>query len=61
MKTITYDDYATLNGLTYEYTTAFPCKFKTRLAAGSNTTKIRINDLNNEYFNQTELDLEVGS
>ena len=61
LKTITYDDYATLNGLTYEYTTAFPCKFKTRLAAGSNTTKIRINDLNNEYFNQTELDLEVGS
>ncbi len=61
VKTITYDDYATLNGLTYEYTTAFPCKFKTRLAAGSNTTKIRINDLNNEYFNQTELDLEVGS
>lgn len=61
LKTITYDEYATLNGLTYEYTTTFPCKFKTRLAAGSNTTKIRINDLNNEYFNQTELDLEVGS
>ena len=61
LKTITYDEYATLNGLTYEYTTAFPCKFKTRLAAGSNATKIRINDLNNEYFNETELDLEVGS
>lgn len=61
LKTITFDEYATLNGLTYDYTTAFPCKFKTRLAAGSNATKIRINDLNEEYFNQKELELQVGS
>ena len=61
LKTITYDDYATLNGLTYEYTSAFPCKFKTRLAAGTNATRIRINDLNGEYFDETELNLVVGS
>ena len=58
VKTITFDDYATLNGVAYEYTNAFPCKFKTRLANG-NTTKIRINDINEEYFVEKELTLST--
>ena len=60
LKTITFDDYATLNGVAYTYTTVFPCKFKTRLAAGQNATSIKINDLNNEYFNEMPLSLTVA-
>ena len=60
LKTITFDDYATLNGVAYTYTTVFPCKFKTRLAAGQNATSIKINDLNNEYFIEMPLSLTVA-
>ena len=58
VKTITFDDYATLNGTKYDYTTAFPCKFKTRLSNG-NATSIKINDLNKEYFVEKTLTLSV--
>ena len=61
VKTITYDEYAILNGLTYDYTGSFQCKFKTRLPAGQNHTTIHINDLNEEYFNQKPVELKVGS
>ena len=58
VKTITYDDYATLNGTSYEYTNEFPCKFKTRLSSG-NATTIKINDLNGEYFEEKTIQLTV--
>ena len=57
VKTITYDDYATLNGTTYEYTNEFPCKFKTRLGNGLNATTIKINDMKGEYFEEKTLSL----
>lgn len=44
VKTITFDDYATLSGTSYEYTNTFPCKFKTRLGNNLNATQIKIND-----------------
>ena len=59
VKTITYDDYATLNGTAYEYTNVFPCKFKTRLGNGLNATTIKINDINEEYFEEKTLTLSV--
>ena len=59
VKTITFDDYARLSGVSYEYTTEFPCKFKTRLSSG-NATKIKINDLNEQYFNEKELTVAVN-
>ena len=59
VKTITYDDYATLNGTSYEYTNEFPCKFKTRLGNGKNATTIKINDINEEYFVEKTLTLSV--
>ena len=58
VKTITFDDYATLNGVAYSYTNAFPCKFKTRLSSG-NATSIKINDINEEYFVEKTLTLSV--
>ncbi len=58
VKTITYDDYATLNGTSYDYTNEFPCKFKTRLSSGNSTT-IKINDLNGEYFEEKTVQLTV--
>jgi hypothetical protein len=54
VKTITFDDYATLNGTSYEYTNEFPCKFKTRLSSG-NPTAIKVNDLNGEFFVEKDL------
>ncbi len=57
VKTITFDDYATLNGTSYEYTNEFPCKFKTRLGNGQNATTIKVNDLNGEYFEEKTLSL----
>lgn len=57
VKTITFDDYATLNGGSYEYTNSFPCYFKTRLSSG-NATSIKINDLNKEFFIETTLSLQ---
>lgn len=59
VKTITFDEYATLSGQSYTYTNSFPCKFKTRLSTG-NTTRIRINDLTRQYFEQTELTLTAN-
>ena len=59
VKTITYDDYATLNGTSYEYTNEFPCKFKTRLSSG-NATTIKINDLNEEYFQEKTIQLTAN-
>lgn len=56
--TITYDEYATLNGATYEYKNEFPCYFKTRLTTG-NATAIKINDLNEEYFVEDEVNLAL--
>ena len=56
VKTITFDDYATINGTSYEYTNQFPCKFKTRLSSG-NATTIKINDLNEEYFQEKTIQL----
>lgn len=58
VKTITYDDYATLNGSSYVYTNEFPCYFKTRLSSG-NATAIAINDLNKEYFVGTKVNLSL--
>ena len=58
VKTITYDDYATLNGTSYVYTNEFPCKFKTRLSNG-NATTIKVNDLNGEYFEEKTIQLTV--
>ncbi len=58
VKTITYDDYATLNGTSYDYTNEFPCKFKTRLSSG-NATTIKVNDLNGEYFEEKTIQLTV--
>ena len=59
VKTITFDDYATLNGTTYEYTNSFPCKFKTRLASG-NATTIKINDIGKHYFNEATITLSAN-
>jgi hypothetical protein len=59
VKTITFDDYATLNGTSYEYTNEFPCKFKTRLSSG-NATTIKINDLNEEYFQEKTIQLTAN-
>ena len=59
VKTITYDDYATLSGTSYVYTNEFPCEFKTRLSSG-NATAIKINDLNGEYFVEKTIQLTVG-
>ena len=56
--TITYDEYATLNGATYEYKNEFPCYFKTRLTGG-NETAIKINDLNEEYFIEADVNLSL--
>jgi hypothetical protein len=57
VKTITFDDYATLNGTSYEYTNEFPCKFKTRLGNGLNATTIKINDFDEEYFDEKTITL----
>ena len=59
VKTITYDDYATLNGTSYEYTNEFPCKFKTRLSSG-NATTIKVNDINEEYFVEKTIQLTAN-
>lgn len=59
VKTITFDEYAHLSGVSYEYTTEFPCKFKTRLSSG-NATKIKINDLKEQYFNEKELTIATN-
>ena len=59
VKTITYDDYATLNGTSYDYTNEFPCKFKTRLSSG-NATTIKINDINGEYFEEKTIQLTAN-
>lgn len=59
VKTITFDEYAHLSGVSYEYTTEFPCKFKTRLSSG-NATKIKINDLYEQYFNEKELSIATN-
>lgn len=57
LKTIAFDDYAELqdNG-EYKYTNEFPCYFKTRLSSG-NSTAIKINDLNKEFFNEATIQL----
>lgn len=57
VKTITFDEYATLNGVAYNYTNDFPCKFKTRLSSG-NATTIKINDVEKEYFVEETLTLQ---
>ena len=44
VKTINWDDYAHLSGETYNYTTEFPCYFKTTLESGNNTS-ISLQDL----------------
>lgn len=59
VKTITFDDYATINGTSYEYTNQFPCKFKTRLSSG-NATTIKVNDLNEEYFQEKTIQLTAN-
>lgn len=61
VKTITFDDYATLNGTSYEYTNEFPCLFKTRLGNGLNATNIKINDEKKEYFEESTIPLSVAS
>lgn len=58
VKTITFDDYATLNGTSYEYTNEFPCKFKTRFGNG-NATAIKINDIKGEYFEEKTIQLTI--
>ena len=57
VKTIAFDDYAKLqeNG-EYNYTNEFPCYFTTRLNGG-NSTAIKINDLNKEFFNEATIQL----
>ena len=69
VKTITFDDYAKLKGMTYEYTKEFQCYFKTRLDAGKNATTIAIRNIetndsgNLEYntiFNMKTLGLSLG-
>ncbi len=57
VKTITFDDYARLEGSSYKYTNSFPCYFKTRLSTG-NATDIKINDLNEEYFVESKVTLQ---
>lgn len=59
VKTITFAEYATLNedDGTYTYKNAFPCYFKTRLSTG-NSTAIKINDLNKEYFEEAMIQLQ---
>lgn len=58
VKTITFDDYATLNGTSYIYTNEFPCKFKTRFGSG-NATAIKINDIKGEYFEEKTIQLTI--
>ena len=58
VKTITYDDYATLNGSSYDYTNEFPCYFMTRLSSG-NATAIKINDLKKEFFVESTVNLTL--
>ena len=69
VKTITFDDYATLRGMTYQYTKEFQCYFKTRLGEGENTTTLAIRNIetndsgNLEYntiFNKKTLGLSLG-
>ena len=69
VKTITFDDYATLRGMTYVYTKEFQCYFKTRLGEGENATTIAIRNIetndsgNLEYntiFNKKTLELGIG-
>jgi len=69
VKTITFDDYATLRGMTYQYTKEFQCYFKTRLGEGENATTIAIrnietddsgNLLYNTIFNKKTLGLSLG-
>lgn len=56
VKTITFDDYATLSGVSYEYRNEFPCKFKTTLSTGNSTT-ISVKDMKDQYFNPLNLTL----
>ena len=64
VKTITFDEYATLSGTSYQYTNEFPCKFKTRFASG-NATAIKINDfkvvdneeVRSQYFIESTISL----
>ena len=60
VKTITYDDYATLNesGSSYDYRNEFPCYFVTRLKKG-NETAIKINDLDKQYFVESTVNLSL--
>lgn len=58
VKTITFDDYARLEGSSYVYTNSFPCYFKTRLSTG-NETAIKINDLDEQYFIESEVNLSL--
>ena len=69
VKTITFDDYATLRGMTYQYTKEFQCYFKTRLGEGENATTLAIRNIetndsgNLEYntiFNKKTLGLSLG-
>ncbi|MBR2210324.1 MAG: hypothetical protein IKG84_03280 [Bacteroidales bacterium] len=57
VKTIAFDEYAELqeNG-EYKYKNEYPCYFKTRLSGG-NSTAIKINDLNKEFFNEALIQL----
>ncbi len=67
VKTITFDEYATLSGTSYEYTNEFPCKFKTRFESG-NTTTIKINDfkvvdneeVRSQYFEESTISLTAN-
>lgn len=58
--TVTYDEYAKLVDGAYQYTNTFPCYFKTRLTTG-NETAIKINDLNGEYFIESDVNLALPS
>ena len=69
VKTITFDDYATLSGTSYQYTNEFPCKFKTRLGNGQNATTIKINDFSvnssgqqvkGQYFVESTISLSAN-
>ena len=59
VKTITFDDYATISGTSYVYTNEFPCKFKTRLNSG-NATTIKINDIDKQYFVEKTIQLTAN-
>lgn len=69
VKTITFDDYATLRGMTYQYTKEFPCYFRTRLGEGENATTIALRNIvtddsgklkYNTIFNKKTLGLSLG-